>query len=314
VTKPELRNGARGRGRAARVVDVLPPWRWWAAPAAIVLGLALGGIGDLIVSIVGAATGASVSHPPPAVNIVGNVVFDIGFVAAAIYVARLLGPLRPSEFGFRRFPLVRVLWLFPLIALVYFVGTALYASLLSLHGREQLPTGLGSPHDTAAMIGVGVFVTVIAPIAEEFFFRGFIFGVLRSWLADRNWGPWAAAVITGILFGAAHAGSAAAKYLVPLAYLGFLLCILRWKTGSLYPGMALHSVNNSVAFGIDELHWNAAKVALMAVGALVAITVIAGPLGWREPAVDRGKAKARGGPPPSPTQVAEAGSFGPPAG
>jgi membrane protease YdiL (CAAX protease family) len=222
--------------------------------------------------------------------------------------------VRPSEFGFRRFPVVRVLWLLPVIAVVYFIGTALYASLLSLHGREQLPSGLGRPSDTAAMIGVGVFVTVIAPIAEEFFFRGFIFGVLRSWLASRPWGPWAAAMITGVLFGVAHAGSAAAKYLVPLAYLGFLLCILRWKTGSLYPGMALHSVNNALAFGIDELHWDAAKVALMAVGAVAAITLIAGPLGWHEPALNVGRADARGGSPPAPAPVAEARSFGPPAG
>jgi membrane protease YdiL (CAAX protease family) len=293
-------------------VDVLPPWRWWAAPAAIGLGVALGAIGDLAVSIIGAAGGASVSHPPPAVNIVGSVVFDLGFVAAAIYIASLLGPVRWSEFGFRRARLVRVLWMLPLIAVVYFIGTAIYASLLSLHGREQLPTGLGSPNDTAAMIGVGVFVTVIAPIAEEFFFRGFIFGVLRSWLASHRWGPWAAAVMTGILFGGAHAGSAAAKYLVPLAYLGFLLCILRWKTGSLYPGMALHSMNNSLAFGIDELHWDAVKVAVLAVAALAAITAIAGPLGWREPPVEVGEDGARGGSPPARTPVTEAGSYGPP--
>ena len=101
----------------------------------------------------------------------------------------------------------------------------------------------------------------------------------------RPWGPWAAAIATGILFGAAHAGGAAAKYLVPLAFLGFLLCLLRWKTGSLYSGMALHSINNSLAFGIDELHWSAAKMGAMALLALGAITAITGHLGWREPEV-----------------------------
>jgi len=254
-------------------------------PAGIGLGLVLGSIGDLIVSIIGAAAGASTSHPPPAVNIAGDIVFDLGFVAAAIYIATLLGPLRPTEFGFRRASLTRVLWMLPVAALVYFIATAIYASLLGLHGKEQLPSGLGSTSDTAAMIGVGVFVTVIAPICEEFFFRGFIFGLLRRWLGGRAWGVWAAAVITGLLFGAAHAGSAAVKYLLPLAFLGFVLCLLRWKTGSLYPGMALHSINNSIAFGVDELHWNAAKMLALALVALAAIAAIAGPLGWREPAV-----------------------------
>ena len=78
-------------------------------PAGIGLVLVLGSIGDLIVTIIGAATGASTSHPPPAVNIAGDIVFDLGFVAAAIYIATLLGPLKPTEFGFRRASLTRVL-------------------------------------------------------------------------------------------------------------------------------------------------------------------------------------------------------------
>jgi len=309
LTTPELPDGAVARGRPGAVRDILPPWKWWAAPAAIVLGVVLGSVGDLIVSLIGGASGASVSHPPPAVNIAADILFDLGFVAAAIYIASLLGRVRLSEFGFRRASLVRVLWMLPLGAIVYFIATAVYASLLGLHGNEQLPTGLGSTSDTAAMIGVGVFVTVIAPICEELFFRGFLFGVLRSWLAPQWWGPWAAAIVTGFAFGGAHAGSAAAKYLVPLAFLGFVLCILRWKTGSLYPGMALHSFNNSLAFGIDELHWGAAKLVALALLALGAITAIAGPLGWREPAVTVDGPDARGGPP---AVAAAAGSVVPP--
>ena len=293
---------------------MLPPWRWWVGPAGILLGLALGAVGDLGVSIVGAIAGASLSHPGPAVNIVGSVVFDLGFVAAAIYIASVLGVVRPAEFGFRRAPLRRVLWLLPTVAAAYYLGTLLYANALSLHGREQLPSGLGSPSDTWAMIGVGVFVTVLAPIFEEFFFRGFLFGALRSWLAPRPWGVWAAAGITGIAFGLAHAGSAAGKYLLPLGFLGFLLCILRWQTGSLYPGMVLHSVNNSLAFGIDELHWNTAKVVLMGVGALVAIGLLAGPLGWREPAVAVGDPGSGAESPPAPAPASKPESVAPPGG
>ena len=287
LTRPELPEGApEPRGGAA--VEELPPWRPWTAPAAIVLGLALGSLGDIVVSIVGAASGASVSHPPPMVNIVGDVFFDLGFVAAAIYIASLSGGLRLADFGFRRAALRRAVWIVALAALCYYVATDVYAQLLGLHGREQLPTGLGSTKDTADMIAVGVFVTVIAPICEELFFRGFLFGVLRSWLACRPWGTWVAAIVTGILFGAAHTGSAAVKYLIPLAFLGFILCIVRWQTGSLYPGMALHSINNSLAFGIDELHWDVAKIIAMALVALTAIAAISGRLGAREPAVAAG--------------------------
>ena len=57
-------------------------------------------------------------------------------------------------------------------------------------------------------------VAVVAPIAEEFFFRGFFFGALRNWR-----GLWPAAIITGLVFGAIHVGSAEAAFLLPLALL-----------------------------------------------------------------------------------------------
>ena len=139
--------------------------------------------------------------------------------------------------------------------------TAVYASILHLHGNDKLPKELGVSNSTAALVGATVFVCVIAPIVEEFFFRGFIFGALRQMrvvIAGRNIGTWVAAAITGILFGLAHTGSASAQYLIPLGFLGFMLCWLRWRTGSLYPCMALHSLNNALALGIAQLHWNSA--------------------------------------------------------
>ena len=92
---------------------------------------------------------------------------------------------------------------------------------------------------------------------------GFIFGALRRWkirFAGRDLGPWIAAIVTGILFGLAHTGSASPQYLIPLGFLGFVLCLVRWRTGSLYPCMALHSVNNALALGVNQLHWDALAI------------------------------------------------------
>jgi hypothetical protein len=69
--------------------------------------------------------------------------------------------------------------------------------------------------------------------------------------------------------------------LIPLGFLGFVLCIVRWKTGSLYPCMAIHSVNNSLALGYNELHWNAADILGLMAGALLVIGAITGPLATR---------------------------------
>jgi uncharacterized protein len=265
-----------------------PPWRLWTAPAAVVFGLALGVLGTIVVELVGQAGGSSVSHPTPAVSIIGDVVFDLGFVASALYFASLHGRPRASDFGFRRVRLRLAVTAFLLAAVSYYVLTAIYASLLRLHGSEKLPSQLGVGKSTAALVAAAAFVCVIAPICEEFFFRGFFFGVLRGWrvvIAGRNVGTWVAAVLTGILFGLAHTGSAASQYLIPLGFLGFVLCIVRWRTGSLYPCMALHSANNAVALGVTQLHWNALEILGLLLGSWIVIAAITVPLGARSPSL-----------------------------
>ena len=64
-------------------VDI-PSWSWWAAPVAIVFGLILGSVGTIIVDAIGASGGGSVSHPTAVVSIIGDIVFDLSFVAAAL--------------------------------------------------------------------------------------------------------------------------------------------------------------------------------------------------------------------------------------
>jgi CAAX protease family protein len=131
-------------------------------------------------------------------------------------------------------------------------------------------------------------VCVLAPIAEEFFFRGFIFGALRRWritVRGHELGPWVAAVLTGILFGLAHTGSASSQYLIPLGFLGFVLCLVRWRTRSLYPCMVLHSANNSLALGVNQLNWNGGEIIALMLGSLLLIAIVTGPLAVRGAAV-----------------------------
>lgn len=258
-----------------------PQWRLWMAPAAVVSGLAGGVFAATIVAVVGHSAGSSLSHPTPAVSLTSDLVFDLAFVASALYFAALRGRPRASDFGFRRVSLKRAAGAVAAAAVAYYVLTGIYAAVFKLHANDKLPSELGAGKSTAALIAAGVFVCVIAPIAEEFFFRGFLFGVLRRWkirLGGRDVGTWLAAVVVGILFGLAHTGSASAVYLIPLGFLGFVLCIVRWKTRSLYPCMALHSLNNSLALGINQLHWNAAEILGLILGSLLVIGAATVPL------------------------------------
>jgi membrane protease YdiL (CAAX protease family) len=261
-----------------------PPWPVWTAPAAIGAGFGLGIVVSVIVGIIAQASGSSLAHPTPAVSLIGDFLFDVAFVAAAIYFAQLQARARPADFGFRRIRLRTAVSGVVAAGLSYYIVTAIYASLLNLHGNEKLPKELGVSKSTAALVGAAVFVCVVAPIAEEFFFRGFIFGALRKMrivVANRDVGTWVAAAITGVLFGLAHTGSASPRYLLPLGFLGFVLCLLRWRTRSLYPCMALHSINNSLALGITQLHWSGAGVLGLIAASLAVIMAITGPLAGR---------------------------------
>jgi hypothetical protein len=258
-----------------------PRWPIWTAPAAIAVGFAVGIFVSIVVGAIGSAGGSSLAHPTPAVSLISDVLFDLGFVGAAIYFSGVRGRANAAEFGFRRVSAGKAIVALIITAVTYYVLTAVYASILNLHGNDKLPKELGVSNSTVALVGATVFVCVIAPIVEEFFFRGFIFGALRRMrvvIAGHNIGTWVAAAITGILFGLAHTGSASAQYLIPLGFLGFMLCWLRWRTGSLYPCMALHSLNNALALGIAQLHWNSAEIVALMLGSLLVIGALTLPL------------------------------------
>lgn len=266
-------------GSENRPPDSAAQWPLWFAPAAIAMGFGLGLIATIVVDVIGHP--ASGSQQTVAEALAANLVFDLGFVAAALYFVGLRGRPTPPTFGFSRVAPWLAIVAVVLAGAGYYLVTLGYASLFSLHGADKLPAPLGTTQSTIGLAGVAVFVCVFAPVAEEFFFRGFLFGVLRQMrvtVAGRDAGTWIAAIITGILFGLAHAGSALSQDLIPLGFLGFVLCLVRWKTRSLYPCIALHSLNNSVALGATQFHWSGGEIVGLTVGSLAVIGALTLPL------------------------------------
>lgn len=59
----------------------------------------------------------------------------------------------------------------------------------------------------------------------------------------------AAAVISAVIFGAFHyTGTSSLTVLPQLAVLGLALAWIYERTGSIYPTMAVHAINNTLAF------------------------------------------------------------------
>jgi membrane protease YdiL (CAAX protease family) len=245
-------------------------WRPWTAFAALAGGLLLALLGQLVVDLPALALGVKITseHTPAGITIADTVVQDLGFIVAAVYCAQLSG-LRPAawQFGLRR-PAVgwpMAAGLLACLLLAFVVLTAAWSAIVN-PGTEKILEQLGSNESTTLLVLSAALTCVVAPICEEFLFRGYIFTALRNWR-----GTMPAAVVTGLLFGGVHVLSAPALDLVPLAGLGFGLCLLYRRTGSLYPGIAAHSLNNSIAFASLE-SWTVRGGVLLALAALATIT------------------------------------------
>jgi membrane protease YdiL (CAAX protease family) len=252
-------------------------WRPWTAFGALFAAFALSLFGALLIGSVAAAFGASFEDPPPAVNIVATFVQDGAFVLAALVFAARAGAVRAAQFGLVRARIGRALKWSAIAYVAFWVLSAIWAAAIGLNEQDQLPDSLGADESTVALVAVCVLVTVAAPIAEELLFRGYMFGALRNWR-----GPWPAALITGVLFGAVHVFGQEAEFLLPLALLGVALCVIRWKTGSLLPCIALHAINNAVAFSVAE-SWTVGQGVLLVIGAATVTLLICRPfLGPRE--------------------------------
>jgi membrane protease YdiL (CAAX protease family) len=243
----------------------VPAWRPWSSVLALVAALGGALVGGLVVYIVATIAGADLDDPPASVDISATVLQDVAFVAAAIGFASMVARPRPWHFGLRGTRFWPAVGYVVGSYLVFLMLAAAWSAALDLHDQDDVVDQLGAGSSAIALIAVAFLVCVVAPIAEEFFFRGYFFGALRNWR-----GVWPAAVITGIVFGGIHAGSAPVGFLVPLAFFGFLLCLVYDRTRSLYPCMALHCINNSIAFGVGE-GWDW-QIPLVLIGALVVIT------------------------------------------
>jgi membrane protease YdiL (CAAX protease family) len=259
---PELPDGVERKPRPER-----PGWRPWTAWVALVAAFGAALMGALVVGVIGAAAGADFSDPTPAVNLAATVVQDVCLVIAAVLFAGMAGRPLPAQFGLRRTRVWPALGWMVLAFLAFYVFTAAWVAIVGANTDDQkLTDQLGVDRSTAAMLGAAFLVSVVAPMAEEFFFRGFFFGALRNWR-----GPWPAAIITGLVFGSIHVGSSDAALLLPLAFFGFVLCLLRERTGSLWPCIVLHCANNSLAFGVSQ-DWGW-EIPVLFVTALVFITL-----------------------------------------
>lgn len=249
-------------------------WLWWTSPLALVAGILLAAVAGLVVDLPAIALGAHVttSHTPGGLVIADTFVQDVAFVLAAVYCAKAASrtAVRSWQLGLRRpgqgwvYAGLMVLGL-----IVAFIALDAIWAEIAHPTKEKLLETLGTKESKSLLVLSAALTCVVAPIGEEVLFRGYMFTALRNWR-----GTLPAALIVGLLFGGVHATSAPAADLVPLAALGFGLCLLYRYTGSLYPGICAHALNNSLAFASLE-RWNVGQGVVLIVCSLAGIAAVA---------------------------------------
>jgi len=93
--------------------------------------------------------------------------------------------------------------------------------------------------DPALLGAIAFSAIIIAPIAEEFIFRGYLYPVVKRY-SER----WFAALFTGLLFGVVHFNLMGLPLLI---IMGVVLVILYEITGSLWVPIACHATFNSLS-------------------------------------------------------------------
>lgn len=217
----------------------LRPVPWTASD--VVLGIVVVVVGFVVTLMLVAMAQPEVALAVVLVGGVGAVI-----ILAAVWIIGLIRYGRPlADLGLKLPDSVTPLYLFGLPLLTVggsLLFAVLYTTLLSQVGLDKiLPPDVTEEivlggYAVVATVGV---VVLLGPLAEEVFFRGFVFAGLIQRLGVSR-----ALVGSSLVFALFHVDP---RVMIPIFVTGLLLAWLYHKTGSLWGPFVGHAAQNAVA-------------------------------------------------------------------
>ncbi len=143
-------------------------------------------------------------------------------------------------------------WQDILVAIIGFVIYLLLATILTslfslfpgFDANQVQDVGFNDVYSFRDLLITFISLVVIAPIAEELIFRGYIYGKLRKHLTGKQ-GIFIAIFITSALFGFLHGQFNVG---INVFAMSIIMCLQREFTGTIYSGILLHMIKNAIAF------------------------------------------------------------------
>jgi hypothetical protein len=220
-----------------------PVWGLWATLGWVILAFVLSSVAGLVVVLIWRpdaimSGGADMLKDGPLISVttIASAAVQVGMLAMAARLARwpageYLGLVRPAAGP----ALIAIA-----ILIVFLLG---YDALTYLLGRDivtpfQVDT-YRTARDSGTLSLLWLTFVVVAPVAEEIMFRGFLF---RGWVRSEQSAVPAILVIS-LLFAAIHV-----QYdwfgMLQVFFIGLLLAIARWRSGSTLLTILMHMLAN----------------------------------------------------------------------
>ncbi len=153
-----------------------------------------------------------------------------------------------ANLGLKRLPSFSDLALSPIALIVYLLLAVLLSGLFSLfpwyNANQAQDLGLNLYMNHSELILSFFTLAIIAPIAEEIIFRGWLYDKLRKTIPGKL-SILISIILVSALFGLIHGQLNVA---VNVFAMSVVACLLREITGSIYAGIFLHIIKNTIAF------------------------------------------------------------------
>jgi hypothetical protein len=220
-----------------------PVWGLWATLGWVILAFVLSSVAGLVVVLIWRpdaimSGGADMLKDGPLISVttIASAAVQVGMLALAARLARwpagdYLGLVRPAAGPALIAIAVLVVFLLGYDALTYLLGRDIVTPF-------QVDT-YRTARDSGTLSLLWLTFVVVAPVAEEIMFRGFLF---RGWVrSERSAIP--VILVISLLFAAIHV-----QYdwfgMLQVFFIGLLLAIARWRSGSTLLTILMHMLAN----------------------------------------------------------------------
>jgi len=151
-----------------------------------------------------------------------------------------------ANLGFRKVKISKMLG-YTVLGFVLYLSTAFIIAFIQNYFNIEIP-GFGQQIQKIPAFGSGLInmiiasitIIIVAPIAEEIIFRGFLYQLIAKYFPAKLAIP-----LAGFIFAVSHLEF---NVILPLWLLGTIIAYIFHKTNSIYTTVLFHALNNLLAF------------------------------------------------------------------